>query len=66
MTDQELAERIAAVKREHARGYYLDALELERDLLRDLVAEAGAIYHEAQGGEVLAHLRREVAYTRAR
>ncbi len=36
MTRQDLDQRIAAVKRERARGFYVDALELEVVLYRDI------------------------------
>lgn len=64
MTDTELATRVAEIRREYGRGFYVDALELERDLFRDLAEECRSFYYEVQGSEVLGHCRRAIAATR--
>lgn len=64
MTDAELTQRLADIKVEHARGYYLDAIELERDLYRDLARECATFYHEEMGAAMLGHCRRSIVATR--
>lgn len=65
MTDTELDKRIAAVEFERGRGFYLDAVELERDLFRDLAGEIHEVYHEVSSGKLLGHCRRSLKAHRA-
>lgn len=65
MTDAEVAKRIAQVEFERGRGFYLDAVELERDLFRDLAGEVHEVYHEVSSGKLLGHCRRALKAHRA-
>lgn len=47
MTDAEFEERIRAIKRERARGFYVDALELEVQLWRDIGGESATAAWES-------------------
>lgn len=66
MTDEELTERVAQIIVERQRGFYLDALELEVELWRDLALEASGLYFEQSNATAVhQHFKRVVTAQRA-